>query len=163
MPSAEFLDASREWRRIFAEWWGTLLLVVSGAGACVSTAMNHAHPIQASAAVVPGLTVMVVIYFMGTVSGAHLNPVVTLAFALRRNFPWKRVPGYIAAPDTALTYPWKHFIGGHMGRLGSRDDVATHRQYMADIADSSRNALDTIDPTPYFVKYGENTSAATLP
>ncbi len=70
------------------------------------------------------------------------------------------VPGYIAAPDTALTYPWKHFIGGHMGRLGSRDDVATHRQYMADIADSSRNALDTIDPTPYFVKYGENTSAA---
>src|SRR5476651_1637029 len=41
------------------------------------------------------------------------------------------VPGFIEAPDTALTYPWKHFIGGHMGRLGSRDDVATHRQYMA--------------------------------
>jgi NAD(P)H-dependent FMN reductase/glyoxylase-like metal-dependent hydrolase (beta-lactamase superfamily II) len=70
------------------------------------------------------------------------------------------VPGYIEAPDTALTYPWKHFIGGHMGRLGSRDDVATHRQYMADIADSSRKALDTVDPTPYFVKYGENTWAA---
>jgi glyoxylase-like metal-dependent hydrolase (beta-lactamase superfamily II) len=70
------------------------------------------------------------------------------------------VPGYIEAPDTALTYQWKHLIGGHMGRLGSRDDVATHRQYMADIADSSRKALDTIDPTPYFVKYGENTWAA---
>jgi aquaporin Z len=97
MPSAEFLDSSREWRRIFAEWWGTLLLVASGAGAGVSTAMNNAHAIQAAAAVAPGLTVMVVIYFMGTVSGAHLNPVVTLAFALRRNFPWKRVPGYIAA------------------------------------------------------------------
>jgi glyoxylase-like metal-dependent hydrolase (beta-lactamase superfamily II) len=66
------------------------------------------------------------------------------------------VPGYIEAPDTALTYPWKHFIGGHMGRLGSRDDVATHRQYMADISDSSRRALDTVDPTPYFDKHGEN-------
>jgi len=70
------------------------------------------------------------------------------------------LPGYIEAPDTALTYPWKHFIGGHMGRLGTRDDVATHRQYMADIADHSRKALDTVDPTPYFLKYGENTWAA---
>jgi glyoxylase-like metal-dependent hydrolase (beta-lactamase superfamily II) len=70
------------------------------------------------------------------------------------------VPGYIDAPDTALTYPWKHFIGGHMGRLGSRKDIATHRQYMADIADSSRTALDTVDPTPYFLKHGENSWAA---
>src|SRR5438876_216067 len=70
------------------------------------------------------------------------------------------VPGYVQATDTALTYPWKHFIGGHMGRIGTRDDVATHRQYMADIADSSRKALDSVDPTPYLVKYGENTGAA---
>ncbi len=70
------------------------------------------------------------------------------------------IPGYIAAPATALTYPWKHFIGGHMGRLGTREDIALHQQYMADIADHSRNALDTVDPTPYFVKYGENTWAA---
>jgi glyoxylase-like metal-dependent hydrolase (beta-lactamase superfamily II) len=70
------------------------------------------------------------------------------------------VPGYIEAPDTALTYPWKHFIGGHMGRLGTREDVATHRHYIADIADNSRKALDTVDPAPYFVKYGENTRAA---
>ncbi len=48
------------------------------------------------------------------------------------------VQGYIAAPDTALTYPWKHFIGGHMGRLGTRDDITLHQQYMADIAASSR-------------------------
>jgi len=34
---------------------------------------------------------------MGTVSGAHLNPAVTLAFAARRNFPWRRVPGYLVA------------------------------------------------------------------
>ena len=70
------------------------------------------------------------------------------------------VPGYIEAVSTALTYPWRHFIGGHRGRLGSRDDIVTHRQYMADIADSSRKALDTVDPTPYFVKHGEDTWAA---
>jgi hypothetical protein len=66
------------------------------------------------------------------------------------------VQGYIQAPATALTYPWKHFIGGHMGRLGNRDDIALHQRYMADIAASSRTALDTVDPTPYFVRYGEN-------
>jgi glyoxylase-like metal-dependent hydrolase (beta-lactamase superfamily II) len=70
------------------------------------------------------------------------------------------VQGYIKAPDTALSYSWKHFIGGHMGRLGTREDIALHQQYMADIAENSRNALDTVDPTPYFVKYGENSWAA---
>jgi glyoxylase-like metal-dependent hydrolase (beta-lactamase superfamily II) len=68
----------------------------------------------------------------------------------------ENVPGCIEAPDTALTYPWRHFIGGHMGRLGTREDVATHRRYMADIADSSRRALDSVDPARYFVAYGEN-------
>jgi len=69
------------------------------------------------------------------------------------------VQGYLAAPDIALGYSWKHYIGGHMGRLGTRDDVALHQQYMADVAASSRRALDTVDPTPYFMKYGENTWA----
>src|ERR1700754_852123 len=70
------------------------------------------------------------------------------------------IPGYVEAPATALTYRWRHFIGGHMGRLGTRDDIAVHQEYMADIAEHSRAALDTVDPTPYFVKYGENTWAA---
>jgi glyoxylase-like metal-dependent hydrolase (beta-lactamase superfamily II) len=66
------------------------------------------------------------------------------------------IPGYLEAPANALAYSWKHFIGGHNGRLGTRDDVTLHQQYMADIAESSRQAIDTVDPTPYFVKYGEN-------
>ena len=41
--------------------------------------------------------VMAVVLFMGAVSGAHLNPVVSLAFAMRRDFPWNRVPRYIVA------------------------------------------------------------------
>ena len=82
---------------MFAEWWGTFLLVISGAGAAMAGALNSAHAIHLAVAVAPGLTVMAVIYFLGSVSGAHLNPAVTLAFALRRNFPWRRVPGYVAA------------------------------------------------------------------
>jgi glyoxylase-like metal-dependent hydrolase (beta-lactamase superfamily II) len=70
------------------------------------------------------------------------------------------IPGYLQAPATALSYPWKHFIGGHLGRLGSRDDVRLHQQYMADIAASVRTSLPTVDPTPYFQKYGANTWAA---
>ena len=48
-------------------------------------------------ALAPGIMVMAITFFMGTISGAHLNPAVTLAFAVRGNFPWIRVPGYIAA------------------------------------------------------------------
>jgi len=48
-------------------------------------------------ALAPGMMVMGIIFFMGTISGAHLNPAVTLAFAVRGNFPWLRVPGYIIA------------------------------------------------------------------
>ena len=70
------------------------------------------------------------------------------------------VPGYIQAPATALSYPWTHFIGGHLGRLGNRDDIHVHQQYIADIEANARQALTTVDPTPYFVKYGPNVWAA---
>ena len=66
------------------------------------------------------------------------------------------VVGYMAAPAKALAYPWKHMISGHLGRLATRDDVILHQQYMTDIADSVRKTLPTVDPTPYFQKYGEN-------
>src|SRR6266699_5448192 len=70
------------------------------------------------------------------------------------------IPGYVAAHANALAYSWKHYIGGHMGRLGTRDDVTLHQQYMADIAQSCRKAIDSVDLTPIFVKYGENVGAA---
>ena len=70
------------------------------------------------------------------------------------------VPGSIAAPDTALAYPWKHFIGGHMGRLGTRGDMAVYQQYVNDIIAGAQASLTAIDPTPYFAKYGDNEWAA---
>ncbi len=94
--SPDFTNPALEGRRIFAEGWGTFLLTLAGAGAAVVA--DHTGAVTpAMQAVAPGLTVMAVIYFMGAVSGAHLNPAVTLAFAVRRNFPWRRVPGYVVA------------------------------------------------------------------
>ena len=70
------------------------------------------------------------------------------------------VPGSIAAPDTALAYPWTHFIGGHMGRLGTRHDMVLYQQYVTDIIANVKKALVNVDPTPYFAKYGDNSWAA---
>ena len=70
------------------------------------------------------------------------------------------IPGYLEAPANALAYSWEHFIAGHLGRLGTRDDIALHQQYMADIADASRNAIDNTDLTRYFEKYPDNPWAA---
>jgi aquaporin Z len=92
---AEFNDPRLGYRRLFGELLGTFMLVLVAAGGGV---LHSEGRISLSAAVVaPGLMVMAIILFMGAVSGAHLNPVVTLAFALRGDFPWKRVLGYVVA------------------------------------------------------------------
>ena len=70
------------------------------------------------------------------------------------------VPGYMAAPGTALSYPWQHLIAGHLGKLGTRDDAILHQQYIADIEAGARTALATIDPTPYYQQYPDNPWAA---
>jgi glyoxylase-like metal-dependent hydrolase (beta-lactamase superfamily II) len=69
------------------------------------------------------------------------------------------VPGYMQAPAIALAYPWSHFICGHQGRLATRDDVAVHQQYIADIEASAREALAAVDPVPFYMHYGVNTWA----
>jgi len=120
-PIPDFLETAHEWRRLFAETWGTFLLVVVAAGAAVIGARSGEAISLAMKVVAPGLMVMAIIYFMGAVSGAHLNPAVTLAFAARRNFPWSRVPGYIAAQIVggvaAASFLWAMF--GATGSLGA--------------------------------------------
>jgi len=59
---------------------------------------------------------------------------------------------WVTDAATAMAYPWKHFIGGHMGRLGTRDDMVVYQQYVDDLIVSVKQALTAIDPTPFFVK-----------
>src|SRR6202035_3771716 len=91
----EFSDPRLAYRRLFSEVLGTFLLVLAAGGGGLLHAKGQ---ISLTAAVVaPALTVMAIILFMGAVSGAHLNPVVSIAFALRGDFPWRRVWGYMLA------------------------------------------------------------------
>jgi aquaporin Z len=94
-PMRDFQDPNQEWRRLFSEAYGTFLLVLVAAGGGM---MSEAFPntiTRTAAVVAPGLMVMGIIMFMGKVSGAHLNPAVSVAFSLRGDFPWRRVPGYV--------------------------------------------------------------------
>jgi aquaporin Z len=117
-----------EWRRLFAETLGTFLLVLAGTGAAVVAAATHvaigrvaavsAPGLTVLAVSAPGLTVLAVILFMGAISGAHLNPVVSFAFALRGDFPWHRVPGYVLAQLLGGTLAVL-FLLAMFGRVGS--------------------------------------------
>jgi len=116
---ADFLNPRLEYRRLFAELLGTFMLVLVAAGGGL---LHGKGEISLTAAVVaPGLMVMAIILFMGAVSGAHLNPVVSIAFALRGDFPWKRVPGYIVAQLVGATLSCLFLLAvfGNVEHLGT--------------------------------------------
>jgi aquaporin Z len=118
-PMADFQDPSQEWRRLFSELYGTFLLVIVAAGGGM---IGHAFPdtISRTAAVVaPGMMVMGIIMFMGKISGAHLNPAVSVAFSLRGDFPWRRVPGYVLV----------QLIGAALAALLLREVVEVSAKY----------------------------------
>jgi aquaporin Z len=95
-----------------------MLVLVAAGGAL----LHSKGQISLSAAVVaPGLMVMAIILFMGAVSGAHLNPVVSVAFASRGDFPWKRVPGYIGMQllGATLACVFLLIVFGNVEHLGA--------------------------------------------
>jgi aquaporin Z len=94
----DFWDDQYEGRRLFSELLGTFFLVLVAVGGGMVNARFGGNAVPYTARVVaPALMVGAIILFMGAVSGAHLNPAVSFAFALRGDFPWKRVPAYVAA------------------------------------------------------------------
>src|SRR5436189_894577 len=117
----DFDDPALEWRRLFSEILGTFMLVMVGAGAGVVNAVSHGAISRSAAVTAPGLTVLAIILFMGGVSGAHLNPVVTVAFGLRRDFPWRRAAGYILAQlvGASLACLFLLAVFGNVGNLGA--------------------------------------------
>ena len=116
---ADFDDPSLEYRRLFSELLGTFALVLVAAGGGIL--VGEGEIVLAAAVVAPGLMVMAIILFMGAISGAHLNPAVSLAFALRGDFPWKRVPGYIIIQliGAALACLFLYAVFGNIQHLGA--------------------------------------------
>ena len=84
-------------RRLAAEFAGTFLLVFAGPGAVVINEVSGGGVGSLGIGLSFGLAVMAAIYAVGHVSGAHINPAVTVAFVLSRHFPMRLVPAYIAA------------------------------------------------------------------
>lgn len=87
-------------KKLLAEALGTFALVFAGTGAIVINEFSAGAIGHAGIAITFGLIVLAMIYTFGDVSGAHLNPAVTLAFAVARRFPWRELPAYILAQIT---------------------------------------------------------------
>src|SRR6476660_1913923 len=125
----DFDDPKLEWRRLFSELLGTFFLVLVGAGGAVVNATSDGAISRSTAVAAPGLMVMGIILFMGAVSGAHLNPAVTLGFTLRGDFPWRRVPGYIFVQllGGRRIIKKKKTVLGKLARIGATNDAAEIR------------------------------------
>src|SRR5450631_3163787 len=127
----DFDDPKLEYRRLFSELLGTFFLVFAAAGGGLLHAKGE---ISLPAAVVaPGLMVLAIILFMGGISGAHLNPAVSLAFAVRGDFPWKRVPGYIIVQLVGATLACLFLLAvfGNIQHLGATLPGSGYKDWQA--------------------------------
>ena len=128
---AEQEDPADEPRRLLAELLGTFALTLVAAGGPVIAAAAPGAAGPGALVVAPALLVMAMIYTVGGLSGAHFNPTVTMAFTLRGDFPWRRIPGYwlaqlAGAVLAALLLRWLFGLAGHLGAtLPHHGDLAS--------------------------------------
>jgi len=101
---------------LLAEFIGTFILVFTGTGAVVFDSISNGAITHVGISLIFGLIVMVVVYALGDISGAHINPAVTIGFALSGEFPVKRIPLYILSQclgATAASFTLLALFGEH--------------------------------------------------
>jgi aquaporin Z len=93
--------------KLIAEWLGTFCLVFAGTGAIIVNEVTGGAVTHVGVALTFGLVVMVMIHALGQVSGAHLNPAVSVGLAMAGRFQWRSIPGYVLAQVAgALAASW---------------------------------------------------------
>jgi MIP family channel proteins len=137
------MDRDSLWRELYAEFLGTFVLIMFGAGVVAQFLLSEQKNGSYLAINLGwGLGVTLGVYVAGGVSGAHLNPAVSLAFALRRGFPWKKVLPYSLAQTAGafaasalvfLTYrdAFNAFDGGNRLVRGAKATAAIFATYPA--------------------------------
>jgi MIP family channel proteins len=128
-------------RESAAEFLGTFVLIAFGTGVVAEVVLSgQANGTALSIHLAWGLAVTMGIYVSGGVSGAHLNPAVTLAFAALRGFPWRKLPAFVLAQmagafaGAALTFAtyrqaFDHFDGGSRQVTGAQATAGIFSTY----------------------------------
>jgi len=123
--------------RCFFELIGTFVLVLLGNGVVAATTLNKTKSYGAGWIVITvawGLAVMCGVFIAGPISGAHLNPALTIGLAIADNFPWGEVPGYIIS----------QFIGAFLGAI----TVYLFYKDHYDVTDDPDTKLSTFSTIP---------------
>lgn len=130
-------------RKLGAELIGTFMLTLAAAGGPVIAAATHASPSAEAGAVAVGLVLMAMIYSLGPISGSHLNPAVTLGFALRGAFHWEWVlPYWIAQTIGGLVAAALLLaVFGDFAHLGATVPAASTGPVVACVMEAALTAL----------------------
>ncbi len=104
------------WRRAGAEGVAAFALVFAGCGAIIANAHYHGALGSVGVSLVFGLVIMVMVYATGHLSGAHINPAVTIAFTLTRHFSPRDAVAYVAAQLTGATLASLVLLGVWTGK-----------------------------------------------
>ncbi|KAD3641391.1 hypothetical protein E3N88_30615 [Mikania micrantha] len=137
-------------RKLGAEFVGTFILIFAAtAGPILNEKYSNSETLIGNAACA-GLAVMIIILSTGHISGAHLNPSLTIAFAALRHFPWAQVPAYIVAQVSAsicasfaLKGIFHPFMSGGVGELAG---IAVGATVMLNILVAGKSSGGSMNP-----------------
>ncbi len=113
--------SSRQINKLLAEFVGTFALTFAGTGAIIVNEISHGEIGNLGIAIAFGLVVTIMVYIFGDISGAHINPAVTIGFVAARQFSIKQVPGYWLAQFSGAisASALLHTLFGNIAHLGA--------------------------------------------